>query len=452
MKLILISYPKNLKNETDLVTALFKEGLEYFHLRKPGFSKRRIEIYISKIPEKFRNRIIIYDYFELVDEYNLKGVHFNRKTKHLVDDYYNYDYHKSFSAHSFEEIKNSNYKFDYFFISPVFDSISKNDYKSVFSPSEIRNFIYEDVKNEIIVALGGINDNNIEELKTTGLGGVAILGFIWKDFLKYNDIEKTVSLYKNLVSKISVDRPKVLSIAGFDPVSGAGITADIKTFENNSIYGLGACTSITYQNENEFFEQSVIEFDKLKKQLEPVFSAHKIDYAKIGLIPDIQFLEKTVRFLKGYNKEIKIIWDPILKSGTGFLFHDKPEINLLQTILDEIYLLTPNTEEAKLLFGEDYENKIPNIVKKTNCNILLKGGHERTTSFVNDKLFTASGKEIFKGEKFNNVAKHGTGCVLSSAITANMAKGESLSTSCRKGKEYVEKFIKSNNLKLGYHK
>src|ERR1700729_4382873 len=107
-------------------------------------------------------------------------------------------------------------------------------------------------------------------------------------------------------------RPYVLSIAGFDPSGGAGILADIKTFEAQQTLGLGVCSALTYQTENTFEGVTWVNKDTIIKQLAPLLKAYSIDYVKIGLIENMEVLNSIIDYLLGKNPSMRIIWDPIL--------------------------------------------------------------------------------------------------------------------------------------------
>ncbi len=451
-KLIVISNPENFKQEKKLLIRLFEKGLQYFHLRKHNFSKDQLEEYIKKTPAKYHNRIIIYDHFDLVEKYGLKGIHFNRKTKHLIPEYQNKKYHKSYSTHSIDEIRNLQYQLDYVFISPLFDSISKNGYKSKISINELKTFIKQEKQNTEIIPLGGINESNVEQLINIGLSGVALLGEIWNTYLDNHEIELPVSKFCNIQKILNKDRLSVLSIAGFDPSSGAGLTSDVKTFENNDVYGLSVCSAITFQNDIEFDNADWLSAEKIIQQIDVLRRRFNFKYVKIGLIENLEVLTKVVEHLTNINPDIQIIWDPILNATAGYVFHNEIEKGKLNNVLSKIYLVTPNLEEAKLLFGENSnEETIQQIISDNNlCSVLLKGGHNSGEN-INDVLISKSGKVIFEGKKIDRKSKHGTGCVLSSAIISELAKGENIEDACKKGKKYVEKFILSNNTNLGYH-
>lgn len=191
MKIIVISYPKKVDNEIDIINQLFENGLENFHLRKPNYSKKQIVKFLNLIPYIYRNRIVIHSHYDLCTEYDLKGVHFTSKYYSLKSDIKNFlnnndkidfntIHHKSRSFHNFHNLINCKEKFNYVFLSPVFDSISKKNYNSVFS---LKINLKGSLSKVIIpvMALGGVNINNIEEAKEFGFKGVGLLGTIWKN-------------------------------------------------------------------------------------------------------------------------------------------------------------------------------------------------------------------------------------------------------------------------------
>jgi hydroxymethylpyrimidine/phosphomethylpyrimidine kinase len=247
---------------------------------------------------------------------------------------------------------------------------------------------------------------------------------------------------------MSDSRPYVLSIAGFDPSGGAGILADIKTFENKKVYGLGVATSITFQNDSTFDSLNWISAHDILKQIQILSERFTFDWIKIGLIENIDVLSQIIYFLKKINPECKIIWDPILKASAGFVFHKGLDEEKLLNTCRKIFLITPNLEEINILFPELTVNEAASYLS-AYCNLLLKGGHGNGTD-SNDRLYVKNKKYVFESRKFEN-EKHGTGCVLSSAILSELALGKDLENACRAGKEYVTEFINSHSGLLGYH-
>ncbi|MCG8699010.1 MAG: hydroxymethylpyrimidine/phosphomethylpyrimidine kinase [Bacteroidales bacterium] len=239
-------------------------------------------------------------------------------------------------------------------------------------------------------------------------------------------------------------RPYVISIAGHDPSGGAGLLADIKTFEAHKTLGLGVCTSITYQNDSEFDGMKWLELDDIIQQLDSLFRKYTCKVVKIGIIKDFSTLNTLVLHLKKTNPGVFIIWDPIVRSSSGFTFQALNETNILVEITKNIDLITPNMVEFQQLF----ENVSFDL--KANTNILLKGGHNSGEE-KNDVLYFDNKEFVFKGSSFNGLTKHGTGCVLSAAIASNIAKGIELPKACELAKEYIHRFILSNHSLLGYH-
>ncbi|MGL4852311.1 MAG: thiamine phosphate synthase [Phocaeicola sp.] len=184
MKLILITTPHYFVQEDKILTALFEEGLETLHLRKPYTSPILAERLLALIPQQFHKRIVIHENFHLQKGRFLKGVHLNRRFPDLPQDYTG---HISTSCHSFEEVELHKPHCNYLFLSPIFDSISKEGYLSSYTPEEIRHANRTGLIDQKIIALGGVEENNLDEIKDYGFGGAAILGALWNKFDLRND-------------------------------------------------------------------------------------------------------------------------------------------------------------------------------------------------------------------------------------------------------------------------
>lgn len=431
--LVVITSPEPLKNEGQLCNRLFENGLQLLHLRKPGADKAVYERFLQKIDSRYYDRIVIHDHYELACVYPLRGIHLKYRDAGQYSRYKNIP-HISVSCHSFEEIENLPFAPEYCFLSPVFDSISKQGYKSKFTAEALNEKLpalpYK------VLALGGITAGNIDLCRKYRFAGVAVLGCIWK-----NSDEA-------LQRFVQLKTPTVLSVAGFDPTSGAGITADIKTFESCGAYGLGICSALTFQNQDEYTGTNWTGLEDIEKQADILFRKFSPQYLKIGLIENFGTLSRLASYLANQLPGVRIIWDPVLKASAGFTFHQ--ETGQLEEILKQTYLITPNTNELKQLFGEDVSlSKLQHICRKYAVNILWKGGHNEEL-LSNDRLITAEKIDTFSVRR-NKYEKHGTGCVLSAVITAFLAQGYVLSESCRKAQLYVSAFMDSNNSKLGYH-
>lgn len=243
----------------------------------------------------------------------------------------------------------------------------------------------------------------------------------------------------------------ILTIAGLDPSSGAGITSDIKTFEAFGLYGLSVCTAVTVQNDVAFKSCVWIEESIIIEQIEMLFERFSISVVKIGIIESWECLLAVVKTLKRLNPSIKIILDPVLKASSGFDFHTEQNLSVFSEVLEHCYFITPNYDEIKGLFPDkDIEHTIEFIASKTN--VYLKGGH-RTDKKGFDEVYYNKIVQLnlppIAGSVFE---KHGSGCVLSATLASNFKEDFNLEDSCKNTKHYVEQFLNSNESLLGVHK
>jgi len=247
-----------------------------------------------------------------------------------------------------------------------------------------------------------------------------------------------------------MNRNYVLSIAGFDPSAGAGILADIKTFEASRVYGLGVCSALTFQNDVEFEGVRWIPYDEILRQIKVILKRFEVQFVKIGLIESPEMLLRLLLEMKALSPSLRFIWDPILKVSAGYDFQTKPNMHLLQTICSELYLITPNIPEAVEL-GETGAAEQNASLLSQYCHVFLKGGHSEKKK-GEDILFLKGGKRIsFGGRTYDVKPKHGSGCILSSAIAARLAKGAELDKACLLAKDYTLEVLESNDSLLGYH-
>lgn len=249
---------------------------------------------------------------------------------------------------------------------------------------------------------------------------------------------------------MSADRPFVLSIAGFDPSGGAGVLADIKTFEQHQVYGLAIITGNTIQTEDSFHAIQWMDLDFVLKSIDVLFNKYDIQAVKIGIVPSLDYLKSIVEEIRKHSVEVKIVWDTVLKSTTEFEFISLKNQSALLEILNQIDLITPNYLEIEKLNPNQNSTVSSTEELSEYCHVLLKGGHnpkEKGTDYVyfqNQKI-KLEPKNILSAEK------HGSGCVLSSAITANLALKNTLINSCLNAKAYVENYLQTNNKLLGFH-
>ncbi len=244
-------------------------------------------------------------------------------------------------------------------------------------------------------------------------------------------------------------RPFALSIAGFDPSGGAGVLADVKTFENNGVYGFGVCSALTIQNDREFHDIDWIHINTILEQIKILQKQFNIAYFKIGLIENFFILHQLIQWIRSVQPDAVILWDPILKASAGFEFHKNNEQKTVKKILKNITLITPNIPEVIQLSGLSIANAGAAKLSKY-CHVYLKGGHGNEKD-VTDILYSGGKEFSFVSKKIKNGEKHGSGCVLSAAILSNLAKGNNLEKSCKMAKKYIHQFLSSNETLLGYH-
>ena len=232
-----------------------------------------------------------------------------------------------------------------------------------------------------------------------------------------------------------------LSIAGSDPSGGAGIQADLKTMAMNGVYGMSAVTALTAQNTTGV--RGILEVDPgfLESQIDAVFEDIFPDAVKIGMVACAALVEVIAGRLRRYGAR-NVVVDPVMvaTSGSALMRTDAVDV-LVRELLPLAALATPNVPEGEVLSGmsirsrADMEEAARRIGEACSCPVLLKGGHALCDA---DDLLWADGTATwFHAQRIRTANTHGTGCTLSSAIAANLAKGFSLEASVRRAKEYL---------------
>lgn len=233
----------------------------------------------------------------------------------------------------------------------------------------------------------------------------------------------------------------VLTIAGSDSSGGAGIQADLKTIIMNGVYGMSAITALTAQNTTGV--RGILEAppEFLKAQIDAVFEDIRPDAVKIGMVANVELIRVIGEQLRFYQAN-HIVVDPVMvaTSGSQLLKDDATEA-LAAELFPIAEVVTPNIPEAEALWGKKIEGEgdmlsaAQALYKKYGCAILLKGGH--AISEANDLLFEDGHSTWFRGRRIENPNTHGTGCTLSSAIGANLARGYGLEEAVRRAKMYI---------------
>lgn len=248
-----------------------------------------------------------------------------------------------------------------------------------------------------------------------------------------------------------------LTIAGSDSCGGAGIQADIKTMTMNGVYAMSAVTALTAQNTTGVTDIMEVTPDFLKAQLDAVITDIFPNAVKTGMVASSELIKTIARAIKTYSLK-NLVVDPVMVATSGSRLISEEAIETLKKeLLPLATVITPNIPEAEVLLENtglsgmdskslkitsefEMEEAARKIHEAFGCSVLVKGGHN--VNDASDFLYGKNEKgEIvakwFKGRRINNPNTHGTGCTLSSAIAANLAKGESLENAVEKAKEYI---------------
>lgn len=240
---------------------------------------------------------------------------------------------------------------------------------------------------------------------------------------------------------------KVLSIAGSDSGAGAGIQADIKTITALDCYCTTVITAITAQNTQQITDILYLPKSIIENQLRAILSDIGTNAVKIGMLPEAESILSISQILQEFNAT-NIVLDTIMVASSGKnLLSEAAYIALKQNLLPIATLITPNIPEAEVLLDckISNENEVENALKALQhlgCdNVLIKGGHMNGKTCT-DTLLTADGNIFrFHFDKIDSKNTHGTGCTLSSAIAAFLAKGYSIPNACQMAGDYVHKAI-----------
>jgi len=246
---------------------------------------------------------------------------------------------------------------------------------------------------------------------------------------------------------------KVLTIAGSDTCGGAGIQADLKTFSAHGTYGMSVITAVTVQNTQGVFGCQDIDPEIIEGQIDAIFTdIFEVDAVKVGMVSKSETINAIADKLELYKPKNLVI-DPVMISKSGFdLLKPEAKDALIKRLIPLATVLTPNLPEAEVITGMKIENiqqmeeaarKIYEIGAK---NVFVKGGH--LSDDATDILFDGEKITKFPGKRINTKNTHGTGCTISSAIAANLAKGMSVQEAIGAAKEYITTAIE-HSLEIG---
>lgn len=236
----------------------------------------------------------------------------------------------------------------------------------------------------------------------------------------------------------------VLTIAGSDSCGGAGIQADLKTFEAHGLYGASVVTVLTAQNTTGVKDIYEVDARFIQSQIESLLQDLDIKAIKIGMLFNkeiIQVVKNSIR-----NLDIPIVLDPVFVSKAGSALLETEAVNELKELCKYAKLVTPNMYEARQLFDYEEDKKHDlNKIRELKTNVLIKNHIKEINNVIYsiDYLYTKNDIKSFHTPYIRTKNLHGTGCTLSSAIASNLALGKSLEESIKKAKEYVYEAILS---------
>jgi len=233
--------------------------------------------------------------------------------------------------------------------------------------------------------------------------------------------------------------PIALSVAGSDPTGGAGIQLDLRVFERHGVHGMAVPTALTVQTTRGVHSVLPVFPNVVGEQLNLLLSDILPDAMKIGMLATDDVLLRVAMVLDAYS--IPRVIDPILRASDGTVLLEMRALrNLVERLVARSALVTPNLSEAEILTGSsDPEQAARILLEMGTAAALIKGGHAEGAP--DDFLLTEEGGTWLRGERQGTHSAHGTGCALSSAITARLARGEPMLEAVRGAKVFVEQAI-----------
>ena len=238
--------------------------------------------------------------------------------------------------------------------------------------------------------------------------------------------------------------PVALTIAGSDSGGGAGIQADLKTFAAHRVYGASVVTLVTAQNTRRVSHVFVLEPELIEAQIERVLEDFPVAAAKTGALGNAEAVSAVARALE--HRGLPLVVDPVMVSKSGDPLLEPQAVAALRAeLLPLATLVTPNAREAEVLYGLERGTlktsaDLKALAESTSTPLLLKGGHLEGTRLTD--YLAASGRiETIVCERLASRHTHGTGCVLSAAVTARLALGETLPAAVRGARAYLQAAI-----------
>ena len=347
---------------------------------------------------------------------------------------------------------------NYIGISPIYATPTKTDTLTPFGLEGIEEVMQH--SRHRCVAIGGMNRNTVGEVIARGVEGVAVVSAIVSAespraasaelaaIISDNRTEHPQRTENPEKSASNPQLKKVLTIAGSDSGGGAGIQADIKSISANGCFAASAITAITAQNTLGVNAVEGLSIDIIEGQIEAVLSDIGADSVKIGMLHSTEVVQCVARMLRKYAIT-NVVLDPVMVSTSGHKLIEDSAIEVLKSkLMPMVRVVTPNIPEAEILLGEtiskqgDLPGAARRLAEMYGVSVLLKAGH-----LVDDELIdifynreTDEAIEL-RARRVDTRNTHGTGCTLSSAFAAQLAKGLPLTEAARAAKRYINQAI-----------
>ncbi|MBP2637865.1 MAG: pdxK [Firmicutes bacterium] len=246
---------------------------------------------------------------------------------------------------------------------------------------------------------------------------------------------------------------KALAVAGSDTSGGAGLQADLKTFQEFGVYGMTAITVIVSQNPHNNWSHDIypLPLEVLETQMETVLGGIGVDALKTGMLATTEVMALVAKKLDQYAVK-NIVVDPVMAcKGTDEVLHPESTVGIREILAPRATIITPNVFEATQLSGirsirtlEDMKAAAAEIYKLGPKNVLIKGGAKLDTADAVDLLYDGSEFTVLQGPKINTTYTHGAGCTYGAAITAGLAKGLSVPEAVKQAKEFITAAIQAS--------
>ena len=241
----------------------------------------------------------------------------------------------------------------------------------------------------------------------------------------------------------------ILTIAGSDCSAGAGLQADLKTFQHFNLHGLTAVTCIVSETANIVRRVDPVDPSMLEDQILLMLESFPLEVVKTGMLGSAKHVETVATIFKNHP-QIKLIIDPVMIASTGASLIEADAIAAYrEKLLPLAHLITPNLPEAETLLGQTISSidemslTAKFLTKKFGCAALLKGGHLDSPECT-DLLYDGKTEHRFTSPRLPVKASHGTGCTLAAAIAANLANGKDLPSAVSAAKEYLNECLKTS--------